>query len=275
MPIRKPVSENVDQRGDYRGKAGQTYPEDPLKKSWRMGKAGREGRREVDGRFRGQTHEQTNKRKRTSERKRERAFSIDHLVVDLPPPVAPGEPTALVNHNVPQILVLLSQGPPVRPPLYSSQKALEIYEVPKCREGGEEGYARASWWWEGTSTSRPWNYPIIQTFQPLSGTLIKPSEIIPTFSKLVAELVPKSLDPPAYRVAVGGVPEITKILEIKCTIFSVTIHLSALPFATAYHDNPVPWPSPFISHFPPPIILRRSIHLLFPPSLSSHALRQR
>ncbi|KAF6765618.1 Aldehyde/histidinol dehydrogenase [Ephemerocybe angulata] len=68
----------------------------------------------------------------------------------------------------------------------------------------------------------PWNYPIILTFQPLCGAiaagcpaLIKPSEVVPTFSKLLAELVPKYLDPAAYRVALGGIPEITKILELK------------------------------------------------------------
>ncbi|KAF5331388.1 hypothetical protein D9611_011806 [Ephemerocybe angulata] len=68
----------------------------------------------------------------------------------------------------------------------------------------------------------PWNYPIILTFQPLCGAiaagcpaLIKPSEVVPTFSKLLAELVPKYLDPAAYRVALGGVPEITRILELK------------------------------------------------------------
>ncbi|TFK21242.1 aldehyde dehydrogenase [Coprinopsis marcescibilis] len=68
----------------------------------------------------------------------------------------------------------------------------------------------------------PWNYPIILTFQPLIGAIaagccavIKPSEIIPTFSTLIAELVPKYLDPAAYRVVLGAVPEITRLLELK------------------------------------------------------------
>ncbi|KAF6765639.1 Aldehyde/histidinol dehydrogenase [Ephemerocybe angulata] len=68
----------------------------------------------------------------------------------------------------------------------------------------------------------PWNYPITLTLQPLCGAiaagcpaLIKPSEVVPTFSALLAELVPKYLDPAAYRVALGGVPEITRILELK------------------------------------------------------------
>ncbi|KAF6741842.1 Aldehyde/histidinol dehydrogenase [Ephemerocybe angulata] len=68
----------------------------------------------------------------------------------------------------------------------------------------------------------PWNYPITLTLQPLCGAiaagcpaLIKPSEVVPTFSALLAVLVPKYLDPAAYRVALGGVPEITRILELK------------------------------------------------------------
>ncbi|KAF6741840.1 Aldehyde/histidinol dehydrogenase [Ephemerocybe angulata] len=68
----------------------------------------------------------------------------------------------------------------------------------------------------------PWNYPIVLTFQPLSGTitagcpaLIEPSEVVPTFSKLLAELIPKYLDPSAYRVALDGLPEIPEILELE------------------------------------------------------------
>lgn len=107
---------------------------------------------------------------------------------------------------------------------------------------------------------RPWNYPIILTFQPLCGAiaagcpaLIKPSEVVPTFSKLLSELVPKYLDPAAYRVALGGVPEITKILELKCTCPSALhlyIHLSAPTsppsIATSPHSLPstsIPTPS--------------------------------
>ena len=70
----------------------------------------------------------------------------------------------------------------------------------------------------------PWNYPLILTFQPLLGAIaagcpaaIKPSEILPAFSVLLAELIPKYLDPAAYKVILGAVPEITKALELKCT----------------------------------------------------------
>ncbi|KAF6755217.1 hypothetical protein DFP72DRAFT_847782 [Ephemerocybe angulata] len=45
--------------------------------------------------------------------------------------------------------------------------------------------------------------------------LPQPSEVVPTFSKHLSELVPKYLDHAAYHVALGGAPEITKILELK------------------------------------------------------------
>lgn len=70
---------------------------------------------------------------------------------------------------------------------------------------------------------RPWNYPFILSLQPLYGAisagccaLIKPSEVVPTFSSFLARTLPRYLDSRAYKVALGGVPEITRILELKC-----------------------------------------------------------
>lgn len=40
--------------------------------------------------------------------------------------------------------------------------------------------------------------------------MLKPSELTPAFSALVAELVPKYLDPELYTVVNGGIPETTK-----------------------------------------------------------------
>lgn len=40
---------------------------------------------------------------------------------------------------------------------------------------------------------------------------LKPSEMSPAFSALVADLVPKYLDPELYRVINGAVPETTKV----------------------------------------------------------------
>ncbi|KAG1777961.1 aldehyde dehydrogenase [Suillus placidus] len=68
----------------------------------------------------------------------------------------------------------------------------------------------------------PWNYPMILTFQPLMGAIaagctavLKPSELVPTFSQLLDEIVPKYLDQNAYRVVNGAVPETSKLLELQ------------------------------------------------------------
>ena len=41
--------------------------------------------------------------------------------------------------------------------------------------------------------------------------LLKPSELAPAFAALVAELVPKYLDPDVVQVVNGAVPETTKV----------------------------------------------------------------
>ena len=41
--------------------------------------------------------------------------------------------------------------------------------------------------------------------------VLKPSEQTPAFSKLIAELLPKYLDPELYHVINGGVPETTQV----------------------------------------------------------------
>ncbi|KAG2029288.1 Aldehyde/histidinol dehydrogenase [Suillus americanus] len=68
----------------------------------------------------------------------------------------------------------------------------------------------------------PWNCPMILSFQPLIGAIaagctaiLKPSELVPTFSQLWEEIVPKYLDPNTYRVVNGAVPETSKLLELQ------------------------------------------------------------
>lgn len=68
----------------------------------------------------------------------------------------------------------------------------------------------------------PWNYPIVLSFQPLMGAIaagcpavLKPSELAPATSSLLADLFPKYLDHSAYRVINGHVPEITYLLKLK------------------------------------------------------------
>ncbi|KAJ7351286.1 aldehyde dehydrogenase [Mycena albidolilacea] len=68
----------------------------------------------------------------------------------------------------------------------------------------------------------PWNYPLVLGLQPLIGAIaagccavLKPSEISPHSSALLAELFPKYLNPDAYRVVLGAIPETTKLLELQ------------------------------------------------------------
>lgn len=76
---------------------------------------------------------------------------------------------------------------------------------------------------ESSQQHRPWNYPMILSLQPLIAAIaagcpcvVKPSEISPTYSQLLADLFPKYLDPSAYRVVNGGAdPETTKLLNLQ------------------------------------------------------------
>jgi aldehyde dehydrogenase (NAD+) len=68
----------------------------------------------------------------------------------------------------------------------------------------------------------PWNYPFQTAVLPLVGALaagncvvVKPSEIAPHTSALIAKWLPRYLDPRAVRVFEGGVPETTALLREK------------------------------------------------------------
>ncbi|MGH4032040.1 aldehyde dehydrogenase family protein [Actinomycetota bacterium Odt1-20B] len=65
----------------------------------------------------------------------------------------------------------------------------------------------------------PWNYPVQLSLVPVAGALasgdtvlLKPSELAPATSSLLARLVPQYLDPQAVAVVEGGVPETTELL---------------------------------------------------------------
>ncbi|HEX5657040.1 MAG TPA: aldehyde dehydrogenase family protein [Polyangiales bacterium] len=65
----------------------------------------------------------------------------------------------------------------------------------------------------------PWNYPFSLVFHPLGGALaagnsvvVKPSELAPATSALIAELYPRYLDPDCVAVVRGGVAETTELL---------------------------------------------------------------
>ncbi|KAI0824887.1 aldehyde dehydrogenase [Trametes gibbosa] len=68
----------------------------------------------------------------------------------------------------------------------------------------------------------PWNYPIVLTMHPFVGaiaagcpTVIKPSELVPAVSQLLAELFPRYLDPEGFAVVKGGIPETTHVLSLR------------------------------------------------------------
>ncbi|KAI5118782.1 hypothetical protein M0805_005012 [Coniferiporia weirii] len=104
---------------------------------------------------------------------------------------------------------------------------LEEWSAPECLPGLPE---RQSGWAPTVYKNpkgpvlaiSPWNYPAILSFQPLYAAIsagcpavIKPSELVPAFSNLVAQLLPRYLDPRAYAVVNGAVPETTKLLELR------------------------------------------------------------
>ncbi|KAF9523238.1 aldehyde dehydrogenase [Crepidotus variabilis] len=68
----------------------------------------------------------------------------------------------------------------------------------------------------------PWNFPVSTALQPVYGAIaagccaaIKPSELTPHSAAFLAKTIPKYLEPSAYKVILGAVPEITKALELK------------------------------------------------------------
>ncbi|TVU03423.1 hypothetical protein EJB05_51024, partial [Eragrostis curvula] len=67
-----------------------------------------------------------------------------------------------------------------------------------------------------------WNYPFLLAMDPVIGALaagntivLKPSEIAPATSSLLADLLPRFLDGSCVKVVQGGVPETTALLEQK------------------------------------------------------------
>lgn len=66
----------------------------------------------------------------------------------------------------------------------------------------------------------PWNYPFQLLMAPLVGALaagncavLKPSEVAPHTSAMLAKLLPRYVDPTCIEIVEGAVPETTKLLE--------------------------------------------------------------
>ncbi|KAJ3061249.1 Aldehyde dehydrogenase, partial [Quaeritorhiza haematococci] len=66
----------------------------------------------------------------------------------------------------------------------------------------------------------PWNYPVHLTLCPLvsalaagNAVILKPSEMTPHVAAVLADLIPKYLDPSAVKVINGGIDETTAVLQ--------------------------------------------------------------
>lgn len=66
----------------------------------------------------------------------------------------------------------------------------------------------------------PWNYPLSMVMAPLVGAIaagncvvMKPSEVTRHTSSTLANILPRYLDPDAFAVVEGGIPETTELLE--------------------------------------------------------------
>jgi len=76
--------------------------------------------------------------------------------------------------------------------------------------------------WPPWFVHSPWNYPVVLSLSPLVGAIaagcpavIKPSEVSANVTDVLAQLLPKYLDPNAYVVVKGAVPETTYLLSLK------------------------------------------------------------
>ena len=75
----------------------------------------------------------------------------------------------------------------------------------------------------------PWNYPFQLLISPLIAAIaagnvcvLKPSELSPATSQLIAELIPRYLDPNAFAVIQGGPDETTQLLKEKFDVIFFT-----------------------------------------------------
>ena len=95
----------------------------------------------------------------------------------------------------------------------------------------------------------PWNYPVSLILNPLIAAIaagntvvLKPSEIAGATAALLAELIPKYVDPRAVRVVLGAVPETTALLAQRFDIVMYTgsAHVGRIVMAAAAkHLTPV------------------------------------
>lgn len=78
--------------------------------------------------------------------------------------------------------------------------------------------------------------PIIGALAAGCTVVLKPSEITPTMSSLLAELIPQYLDTDAIRVVEGGVPVVTALLEQKWDKIFYTGWFCLLLLDSCFHN---------------------------------------
>lgn len=73
-----------------------------------------------------------------------------------------------------------------------------------------------------------WNYPLVLTLEPLIAAIaagncaiVKPSEVVPAFAKLVEEQLGKYLDTKCFHVYNGGAAETTALLGSQLVPYQV------------------------------------------------------
>ncbi|KZT02806.1 aldehyde dehydrogenase [Laetiporus sulphureus 93-53] len=119
-------------------------------------------------------------------------------------------------------------------------------------------------WWGMSSTIRkkelkgtvliisPFNYPVYLLLCPLASAIVagntimlKPSELTPTMTSLLAELVSKYLDPDVVQLVNGSVPETTRVLELPFDHIRCNGHVAQIVMtAAAHHLTPVTLENP-------------------------------
>ena len=115
-----------------------------------------------------------------------------------------------------------------------ARKALATLDEARARGDAREPAAgprapRARARWASVLIIAPWNYPVQLLLSPLVGALaagncavLKPSELTPHTSAVLADLVPRYLDPECVALVEGGVAETTRAARASASTTSST-----------------------------------------------------
>ncbi|KAH9849041.1 aldehyde dehydrogenase [Lenzites betulinus] len=137
------------------------------------------------------------------------------------------EDAQLTDLNKPRLEATVSEIAATITATLAAVDSLEEWAAPEPRPTKEAWRAN----WNGTVYKgpkgvaliiAPWNYPLILTLNPFIGAIaagcpavIKPSELVPATSQLLADLFPRYLDPDAFAIVQGAVVETTHLLNLR------------------------------------------------------------